>query len=143
MPAPYDCVQCGTSCIPGENVVAHASRFCGRACLRVWHKQHVEIPAMLFDSLTAEAKPYDLVAYRRAVRRDPCVYCGSPGQALDHVVPRSHGGLDDWTNRASACHACNGGKMQTPLLVFLAWKRARDDFEPWRQIVASIHTRAA
>jgi len=47
---------------------------------------------------------------RRAVfARDGgrCVYCTAPATSLDHVVPRSRGGLHVWENVVSACHRCN------------------------------------
>ena len=55
---------------------------------------------------------------RRAVfARDEyrCQYCGSGADSIDHVVPRSRGGLDDWDNLAAACRACNSNKRnRTP-----------------------------
>lgn len=55
---------------------------------------------------------------RRAVfARDDyrCQYCGSGADSIDHVVPRSRGGLDDWDNLAAACRACNSAKRnRTP-----------------------------
>ena len=46
-----------------------------------------------------------------------CQYCGAPTRALtvDHVIPRSKGGLHAWTNVVSACDACNHRKAgRTP-----------------------------
>lgn len=46
--------------------------------------------------------------------RDTCMYCGKrfSVRALtrDHVLPRSRGGEDTWTNVTTACLACNGRK---------------------------------
>ncbi|HEB54187.1 MAG TPA: HNH endonuclease, partial [bacterium] len=43
--------------------------------------------------------------------RRRCQYCGcTPGTSeltIDHVVPRSRGGLSTWTNCVLACVACN------------------------------------
>ncbi|MEB3327257.1 MAG: HNH endonuclease [Synechococcus sp.] len=38
-----------------------------------------------------------------------CQYCGSSAEQLsiDHVVPRSRGGLDTWENVTTACLPCN------------------------------------
>lgn len=50
---------------------------------------------------------------RRAVfARDGhrCQYCGRPAENLDHVVPRSRGGLHDWENVVAACRPCNARK---------------------------------
>ncbi len=58
---------------------------------------------------------------RYLFRRDNylCLYCGqrfSPSQLTrDHIVPRSRGGKDVWTNSATACSRCNCHKAdRTP-----------------------------
>ncbi len=53
---------------------------------------------------------------RTVMARDQytCQYCGSqPGKShltMDHVVPRSKGGLSVWENVVTACGACNQRK---------------------------------
>lgn len=54
-------------------------------------------------------------------RRDNhiCLYCGNhfaPSQLTrDHIIPRSRGGKDSWTNVATACARCNHAKgARTP-----------------------------
>ena len=50
-----------------------------------------------------------------------CWYCKqyvpSRDSSLDHVVPQSKGGSDDWGNLVMACRPCNGkkGSRRTPL----------------------------
>lgn len=39
---PFDCAWCGKHCVPGENVVAHASRFCSKEHKTRWHHKHSE-----------------------------------------------------------------------------------------------------
>ena len=39
-----------------------------------------------------------------------CGYCGKPGQNIDHIVPRSRGGKNEWTNVFWACMGCNDRK---------------------------------
>lgn len=55
---------------------------------------------------------------RRAVfARDDyrCQYCGARADSIDHVLPRSRGGLDVWDNLAAACRPCNARKRdRTP-----------------------------
>lgn len=55
---------------------------------------------------------------RRAVfARDEhrCQYCGAFADSIDHVVPRSRGGLHVWENVAAACRRCNLDKRdRTP-----------------------------
>jgi 5-methylcytosine-specific restriction endonuclease McrA len=50
---------------------------------------------------------------RRAVfARDhwTCQYCGKPAENVDHVIPRSKGGLHTWDNVVAACRRCNSKK---------------------------------
>ena len=55
---------------------------------------------------------------RRAVfARDAwsCQYCGNQAENLDHVVPRSRGGLHVWEHVVADCRRCNARKMdRTP-----------------------------
>lgn len=56
---------------------------------------------------------------RAALRADPCAYCLNVGGTVDHIEPRSRGGLDVPNNRTGACPRCNCQKGETPLLLFL------------------------
>ena len=57
------------------------------------------------------------VPYRRAAAlsrrgifaRDDyrCQYCGGHADSIDHVLPRSRGGMHIWENVAAACRPCN------------------------------------
>lgn len=75
-----------------------------------------------------------------------CQYCGRTAEKLrgrangltrDHVMPRSRGGLDEWTNVVTACSSCNSKKdnktpseagmklkrqPHAPQMVHLKWK---------------------
>jgi 5-methylcytosine-specific restriction endonuclease McrA len=58
---------------------------------------------------------------RNIFKRDhnTCQYCGAqPGSeelTIDHVIPRSHGGVSSWENCVLACVACNKRKAdRTP-----------------------------
>ncbi len=56
---------------------------------------------------------------REVFQRDAhtCQYCGMRGQdmTLDHIVPRSRGGVHSWENVATACKRCNHRKAgRTP-----------------------------
>ena len=46
--------------------------------------------------------------------RNTCQYCGvtmpSGELTLDHVLPRSRGGLSTWENLVACCHSCNRRK---------------------------------
>jgi 5-methylcytosine-specific restriction endonuclease McrA len=50
---------------------------------------------------------------RRAIfARDghKCQYCGAAAENIDHIVPRSKGGLHSWDNVVAACRRCNARK---------------------------------
>lgn len=50
---------------------------------------------------------------RRAVfARDgwSCQYCGAAAENVDHVVPKSRGGLHVWENVVASCRRCNSRK---------------------------------
>ena len=64
-----------------------------------------------------------------------CVYCGAPAASIDHVLPRSRGGIHQWENVVSACHRCNHVKADKTLKE-LGWKLRTIPREPvgaaWR-----------
>jgi len=39
-----------------------------------------------------------------------CQYCGARAESIDHVIPRSRGGLHSWDNVVAACRRCNSRK---------------------------------
>ena len=39
-----------------------------------------------------------------------CQYCGAGAENIDHVVPRSRGGVHSWENVVAACRPCNARK---------------------------------
>jgi 5-methylcytosine-specific restriction endonuclease McrA len=44
-----------------------------------------------------------------------CQYCGATAENVDHVVPRSRGGIHEWENVVAACRRCNSRKKdRTP-----------------------------
>ncbi len=77
-----------------------------------------------------------------------CQYCGSSADQLsiDHVVPRSRGGLDIWENVTTACLPCNvrkGNRTPREASMPLMGKPHRPlsslRFEAARQISAGRH----
>lgn len=65
--------------------------------------------------------------WSRIIKCDPCSYCGErdywrPGVGVDHIVPRSSGGLDHWMNLTAACTRCNSSKHDKPLLQYLLYR---------------------
>lgn len=51
-----------------------------------------------------------------------CAYCADPADTLDHVLPRSRGGLTVAANLIPACRRCNGAKSSTD---WREWFRAQ------------------
>ena len=50
------------------------------------------------------------VSKNRIMKRDKfrCVYCGSQRQlTIDHVIPKSKGGQNTWSNMVTCCSKCN------------------------------------
>ena len=71
-----------------------------------------------YDRLPGSAVTF---SRRNVAKRDhhTCQYCGAqPGAGaitIDHVVPRSQGGLTSWINCVAACESCNARKAdRTP-----------------------------
>ncbi len=51
-----------------------------------------------------------VLSRRNVMKRDrqTCQYCSSKSDlTLDHVVPKSRGGVDSWENLVTACNKCN------------------------------------
>ena len=47
--------------------------------------------------------------------RHRCAYCGEKASTLDHVFPKSRGGLWEWLNIVACCRTCNETKgARTP-----------------------------
>ena len=67
-----------------------------------------------------------------------CMYCGvHPGDVMrgkvlskrdftvDHILPRSRGGVDGWTNTACACYSCNhrkGNRLPSEVGMKMLWE---------------------
>ena len=49
---------------------------------------------------------------RGVLRRDgwKCAYCSKAANTVDHVHPKSRGGVDSWENLVASCLACNNAK---------------------------------
>ena len=81
-----------------------------------WHSERMALPVPTVIRL----RRYVRVPYRRRIalsRRavfardlNRCQYCGNAAENLDHVMPRSRGGLHTWENVVAACRICNARK---------------------------------
>jgi 5-methylcytosine-specific restriction endonuclease McrA len=53
---------------------------------------------------------------------DPCCYCGKPMEDIDHIVPVTKSGEENWENLTAACKSCNTSKNNKNLLDFLLYR---------------------
>jgi hypothetical protein len=58
-----------------------------------------------------------------------CIYCGCTSESIDHVLPRSRGGLSVTENCVPACLACNGHKSDADAF---EWYRQQRFYDPRR-----------
>ena len=58
-----------------------------------------------------------------------CIYCGHPSESIDHVLPRSQGGLSVTENCVPSCLSCNGDKSD---LDAFYWYRKQKFYDPRR-----------
>lgn len=94
---------------------------------RLLRSERFSLPAPQVLCLTR----YVHVPYRAAVpptrrsvlQRDVhrCGYCAGAADTVDHVHPRSRGGLHEWTNVVAACSRCNHRKADR-LLSEIGWQ---------------------
>jgi 5-methylcytosine-specific restriction endonuclease McrA len=86
-----------------------------------FHSEHAAFAVPLVIRLTSYVRVprrTTMRITRRAVfarDRHRCQYCGSERHlTVDHVVPRSKGGLDTWDNVVTSCAPCNRKKADRP-----------------------------
>lgn len=60
--------------------------------------------------------------YTDLVQADPCVYCGGPSSAIDHIVAVTRGGSGCPSNLAPICTSCNSSKQNKDVLQFLLYR---------------------
>ena len=58
-----------------------------------------------------------------------CIYCGKPSESIDHILPRSKGGLSNTENCVPACLSCNGDKSNDEAF---HWYRKQKFYDPRR-----------
>ncbi len=68
---------------------------------------------------------------RAVLKRDnfKCQYCGGAATTVDHVLPRSRGGRNIWTNVVAACKPCNT-KKSDKLLSEIGWSLPTKPVQP-------------
>tara|TARA_Y100001968_G_scaffold274646_1_gene268039 strand:+ start:806 stop:1216 length:411 start_codon:yes stop_codon:yes gene_type:complete len=58
-----------------------------------------------------------------------CIYCGKHSESIDHILPRSRGGLSVTENCVPACLSCNGEKSDQEAFT---WYRTQSFYDPRR-----------
>jgi 5-methylcytosine-specific restriction endonuclease McrA len=82
----------------------------------VFHSAHLTIEApsvvRLRRYVHVPYRPHAPLTRRAVFARDlsTCQYCGAAAENLDHVIPRSRGGLHTWENVVASCRKCNARK---------------------------------
>ena len=66
-----------------------------------------------------------------------CIYCGKSSESIDHVLPRSRGGLSITENCVPACLSCNGSKTDNDAF---AWYRKQRFYDPRRSMAIRAWT---
>jgi 5-methylcytosine-specific restriction endonuclease McrA len=77
------------------------------------------------DQTELQPKKLTKARFRRRIFTEwahRCAYCADPADTLDHVLPRSKGGLTVAENLVPACRRCNGAKSSTD---WREWFRAQ------------------
>jgi len=88
----------------------------------VTSRSHLRVPEVIvLHTCDRFSQPRVAFSRRNLFRRDQhtCQYCGKKGSmdelSIDHIVPRSLGGVGSWTNCVVACRRCNERKANRPL----------------------------
>ncbi len=66
-----------------------------------------------------------------------CIYCGKTSESIDHVLPRSRGGLSITDNCVPACLSCNGSKTDNDVF---EWYRKQRFYDPRRSMAIRAWT---
>ena len=65
------------------------------------------------------------------------IYCGKTSESIDHVLPRSRGGLSITENCVPACLSCNGSKTDNDAF---EWYRKQRFYDPRRSMAIRAWT---
>jgi 5-methylcytosine-specific restriction endonuclease McrA len=111
----------------------------GAPCIRS-ARSRLRVPEVVclarYERLPSSAVTF---SRRNVAKRDhhTCQYCGAQTGweriTIDHVVPRSQGGISSWSNCVAACVECNAKKAdRTPAQAGLRLRRtpARPEWKP-------------
>ncbi len=81
-------------------LLKHKAQMVSKRVIRLLH--YIRLP---FSKLMAN-KPTRALIYKRDGYE--CMYCGSKEHlTIDHIIPSSRGGKNEWDNLTTACNKCN------------------------------------
>ena len=83
-------------------------------------KLGLKLDGMVFQCI--KGLPHQVNGYWKSTLKDPCVYCGGISDSKEHLIPRSEGGPNNWTNVVRACSKCNNERGRVKFMVFLVKK---------------------
>jgi 5-methylcytosine-specific restriction endonuclease McrA len=113
------------------NDVSRAKAMFGDAVIRSARLEIAPPEVILLTAYAGMGERAVVFSRRNLFKRDrfTCQYCGAqPGPeelTIDHVVPRSRGGVSSWENCVLACVACNARKAdRSPTQAGLALRGA-------------------
>lgn len=110
----FSCKACGDTFVLGRG----SYFYCAECHVRLpagYRAKRLRLLAANNEGMTDEDRQLS-ADYLLIIRKDPCVYCGAPSTAVDHIVPIASGGSDRWDNQAPACKPCNSAKRSRTLL---------------------------
>lgn len=89
-------------------ILKEKAQFISATVIRLFH--YIRIPV----SKMTLRKPTKSMIYLRDGNK--CQYCSSTKNlTIDHVIPKSRGGTDDWSNLVISCSSCNTKKANRHL----------------------------
>lgn len=118
-----DYAMSGARCVPckacGKNFSTRSSRHTWCTTCRA-SEQNRDARIIVARRGMTPSDFRDAADYRSLIANDPCVWCGSPAEHVDHIHPIARAGTDRWDNYAPACRSCNLSKHAKTVLIFLA-----------------------
>ena len=97
-------------------------------------------PENYLFNLIAMTSPEAKRLWRRAIKEyfdNTCIYCGKSSESIDHILPRSRGGLSITENCVPACLSCNGSKTDNNAF---EWYRKQRFYDPRRSMAIRAWT---
>lgn len=123
------------------NDVSRAKATIGEGMIRSVHLAIQAPEVILLTAYEGLAERGVIFSRKNLFKRDryTCQYCGAqPGPAeltMDHVVPRSQGGVSSWVNCVLACVSCNKKKGDKSCDKAKMWPRKAPKKPSWKVLM--------